>query len=215
MPVRSPRSCTLPSYKQAPFQQVLAESRLRSDSPGVSANTCTSLDAQDRPFSKKGLSLRGYNRAGKNMLKQRAIFFLVAALTLVPTCFHPGYAQEAAPQSPAPNGHEVPVMNGEAGSCSLELTVTDDAKPVYAAKIKVHIAYGLFGARRLDLEAYTNADGKVRFTGLPARVRKPPLYFDVSKGELIGRVAYDPEVECEAKHDAALKKPGGPDGKQP
>ena len=44
-------------------------------------------------------------------------------------------------------------MDGGAGPCSLDLTITDtDAKPVYAATIKVHIAYGFAGIRRLDLE---------------------------------------------------------------
>jgi len=34
-------------------------------------------------------------------------------------------------------------MDGGADPCSLELTVTDaEAKPVYAATIKVHITYG-------------------------------------------------------------------------
>ncbi len=67
-------------------------------------------------------------------------------------------------------------MDGAAGPCSLELIVNGiDGKPAYAAIIKVHIAYGFAGIRRLDLEAGTNSDGKVKFTGLPARVHRPPL----------------------------------------
>jgi hypothetical protein len=103
---------------------------------------------------------------------------------------------------------KVPVMDGGAGPCSLELTVLGaDSKPVYDATVKVHIAYGFAGARRLDLQAGTNADGKVRFTGLPARVRRPPLEFNAKKDQLEGSVTYDPTSECQAKHDLTLEKP--------
>jgi len=52
----------------------------------------------------------------------------------------------------------VPVIQGGAGPCSIELTVRGaDGKPVYAATVKVHIKYGFGGMRRLDLEAGTNS----------------------------------------------------------
>ena len=96
-------------------------------------------------------------------------------------------------------------MDGAAGPCSLELTIHDvDAKPVYAAKIKVHIDYGFGGFRKLDLEAATNVDGKLKFTGLPARVRRPPLEFHVSKDKLEGLATYDPEAECDAKRGITI-----------
>jgi hypothetical protein len=102
-------------------------------------------------------------------------------------------------------------MDGGAGPCSLELTVSDaSGKPVYAATVKVHVAYGFGGMRRLDLEAGTNSDGKVKFTGLPARVRRPPLEFQASKDELVGIAPYDPETECEAKHGITVAKPKAP-----
>lgn len=116
-------------------------------------------------------------------------------------------AQAPAPSSSPEKKQKVPVMNGGAGPCSLELTVsTADGKPVYAADVKVHIAYGFAGARKLDLEAGTNSDGKVKFTGLPARVRRPPLEFKATKDELAGTAAYDPATECQAKHDIILEK---------
>ena len=109
-------------------------------------------------------------------------------------------------QGQSPN-EKVPVMDGGVGACSLELTVIGaDGKPVYAATIKVHIAYGFGGIRRLDLEAGTNSEGKVKFTGLPARVRRPPLEFRASKDEFEGVAAYDPSAECQAKHDITLEK---------
>lgn len=101
--------------------------------------------------------------------------------------------------------HKVPVMDGGAGPCSLELTVLGaDNKPVYDATVKVHIAYGFAGARRLDLQAGTNVDGKLKFTGIPARVHRPPLEFHATKGELQGTLTYDPIDECQAKHDLTL-----------
>jgi hypothetical protein len=95
-------------------------------------------------------------------------------------------------------------MDGGVGPCSLDLTVTANDKPATVANVKVHIAYGFGGIRRLDLEAYTNYDGKVRFTGLPARVHTPPLEFRVSKDNLAGIVVYDPQGECHATHSVVL-----------
>lgn len=110
---------------------------------------------------------------------------------------------DAGSQAPQP----VPVMDGEAGPCSLELTITGpDGKPVYAAKVKVHIAYGFGGFHKLDLEAGTNSDGKLRFTGLPARVHRPPLEFQASKDDLEGVATYDPVAECQGKHELTMNK---------
>ena len=87
-----------------------------------------------------------------------------------------------------------------------------DGKPAYAAPVKVHIAYGFGGMRRLDLEAGTNSDGKVKFAGLPARVQRPPLKFHASKREFEGVAAFDPSTECQAKHDITLEKSKAQDG---
>jgi len=107
----------------------------------------------------------------------------------------------------------VPVIQGGAGPCSLELTVRGaDGKPVYAATVKVHVKYGFGGMRRLDLEAGTNSDGKVKFAGLPDRVQRPPLEFHASKDEFMGIEAFDPSTECQGKHDITLEKPKAPDG---
>ena len=114
-------------------------------------------------------------------------------------------------QAPAPN-ENVPVIDGGAGSCSLELTVRGaDGKSVYAATVKVHVKYGFGGMRRLDLEAGTNSDGKVTFAGLPARVQRPPLEFHASKDGLEGVASFDPATECQAKRQIALEKPKAQD----
>ena len=118
-------------------------------------------------------------------------------------------------ESPVAQATEkIPVMDGEAGPCSLELIVIGaDGRPVYAATVKVHIAYGFGGIRKLDLEAGTNSDGKVKFTGLPARVRRPPLEFQASKDEFRGMAAYDPSTECQAKHNITLEKSKAQEGR--
>jgi hypothetical protein len=115
-------------------------------------------------------------------------------------------------QAPA-STEKVPVIEGGAGPCSIELTVRrGDGKPIYAATVKVRVKYGFGGTRRLDLEAGTNSDGKVRFAGLPARVQRPPLEFRASKDELEGVASFDPSSECQAQREIALEKPKGPDG---
>jgi hypothetical protein len=107
--------------------------------------------------------------------------------------------------------HKVPVMDGGAGPCSLELTVNGpDGKPVYAARVKVHINYRFGGFHKLDLEAGTNVDGKVKFTGLPDRVRRPPLEFYALKDDMQGMATYDPMNECQGKHDISLSKNAPP-----
>jgi hypothetical protein len=145
-----------------------------------------------------------------NMERILQIFFWVLAIALV--CADGLQATTPISSSPAQKAttasEKVPVMDGGAGPCSLELTVLDgDGKAIYAATVKVHIAYGFGGIRRLDLEAGTNSNGKVRFTGLPARVHRPPLEFHASKDQLEGVATYDPSAECQARHDVTLTKP--------
>jgi hypothetical protein len=109
-------------------------------------------------------------------------------------------------QSPVPT-EKVPVIDGGAGSCSVDFTLRSaDGKPVYAATVKVHIKYGFGGTRRLDLQAGTNSDGKVRFTGLPGRVQRPPLEFHASKDELEGAATFDPATECQVNREIVLEK---------
>ena len=105
------------------------------------------------------------------------------------------------------------MIDGNAGPCAIDLTVTDgQGKGVFAATVKVHMAYGFGGIRKLDLEAGTNSDGKVRFKGLPARVHNPPLEFHASKDDLTGLATFDPATECQAKHDIIVEKVKPPVG---
>src|SRR5689334_1719162 len=115
-------------------------------------------------------------------------------------------AAQTSDQMSASDAHKVPVIDGAAGSCSMDLTVTADGKPVYAAKVKVHIAYKFGGLHKLDLEASTNIDGRVRFAGLPSKVRRQTLEFEATKDQLAGTLSYDPASECTAVHTIALEK---------
>jgi hypothetical protein len=139
------------------------------------------------------------------------VIFLLGGMASVMCAAQEPSKQTAAEMATA-EAHKVPVINGGAGPCSLEVSVTREGKPVYAAAVKVHIAYGFGGFHKLDLEASTNVDGKAKFSGLPSRVRRPPLEFRAAKDQLVGTATYDPESECEAKHDIALEKPSPPPG---
>jgi hypothetical protein len=115
-------------------------------------------------------------------------------------------AQAQQPAQPQQTD-DIPVTDGGSGPCSVEFTVTDsDAKPIYAARIDAHMAYGFAGAHKLDMGVYTNAQGKARFTGIPVKVRKPPVEFRAKKDDLIGMATVDPATECQAKHDIVLTK---------
>lgn len=121
-----------------------------------------------------------------------------------------GFLAAAAAQSGStPPSQPVPAIDGGLGRCSLELSITtQDGKPAAAAKVKVHIAYGFGGFHKLDLEAGANVDGKVKFTGLPSRVRRPPLEFQASieKDRLVGQTEVDPGAECHATRSIALTR---------
>jgi hypothetical protein len=117
------------------------------------------------------------------------------------------FATQAQQPAPAQPSEEIPVTDGGSGSCWIDFTVTDSgAKPVYAARIDVHLEYGFAGAHKLDMGVYTNSQGKARFTGIPLKVRKLPIEFHAKKGDLIGMATMDPMTECQAQHDIVLAK---------
>jgi hypothetical protein len=106
-----------------------------------------------------------------------------------------------------PDPRSIPVIDGAIGPCTADFTITDaDNKPVYLAKIKVHIAYGFMTTRKLDLEVSTNIDGKARFTGLPDRVKRG-LFFEASEGDRTGNAFDDPSKTCQAQLAVTLRKP--------
>lgn len=111
----------------------------------------------------------------------------------------------AVAQTPDP--HSIPSVDAGVSTCSADFTVTDtNNKPVYAAKVKVHIAYGFASMRKLDLEVGTNVDGKGRFTGLPDRA-KNGFFFEASEGDRTGNAFQDVSKTCQAQFTVVLRKP--------
>ncbi len=129
-------------------------------------------------------------------IRSLSSILFAAALSL------PAIAQTPA----APDPKSVPVVDGAIGTCSYDFTVTDTANaPVYAAKIKVHIAYGFMYARKLDLEVGTNSEGKARFTGLPERTKRG-LFFEASEADRTGNAFVDPAITCKSQFTVVLRK---------
>jgi hypothetical protein len=109
-------------------------------------------------------------------------------------------------QTATPDPKSIPVIDGAIGPCSVDFTVTDEAgAPVYAATIKVHIAYGFMYLRKLDLQVGTNADGKARFTGLPDRTKRG-LFFEASAGDRTAQAFNDPATTCKNQFTVTLRK---------
>jgi hypothetical protein len=106
-------------------------------------------------------------------------------------------AQSANPQ-------EVPVLKANLGNCSADFTIRGaDGQPVYNATIHVRVRYGFMSLKRSDLEIGTNADGKARIEGLPARAK--PLAYEIRKDAAAGAATQDVEAMCTASFDIALK----------
>lgn len=90
----------------------------------------------------------------------------------------------------------VPVLDGGIGPCSAEFHVTGaNNKPIYNAQVHTLIKYGAFGVRKLDLQASTNFDGKLKFTGLPD-ANKRAIIFDVTQGTKTAQRVFEPGLNC-------------------
>jgi len=138
-------------------------------------------------------------------IARHALFLTLTITFLLPWA----QSQQTPPTQPPAQTEDVPVTDGGAGPCSVELTVTGaDAKPVFSALVNVHMAYGFAGAHKLDMGVYTNTQGKGKFTGIPEKVRKPPLEFRATKGDMVGVATMNPAAECQAKLEIVLQKSG-------
>lgn len=123
-------------------------------------------------------------RFGRRIVSSAGLFVLAG-----------GFMAAGAQQTPDP--HQVPVMDGEAGPCSVSFTVTDEkGAPVYDARVRVKMRYGFAGVKHLDLEAATNVDGKTLIKGLPRKVKDDILYFHGTQGKREGSATYDPAKNC-------------------
>ncbi len=148
---------------------------------------------------------RDYTDAMRRMLFSAVVLLAVVAV-----------ASNATTQDKTPPAE----ISADLGPCSALLTVTDaDGKPVYGAKMTTRIQYGFGGVRKLDLEAYTGTDGKVKITKLPETLKKP-LIIHIGKDDKADQVEFNPSpqrrgpvagdpdkpsVHCNATFDVVLK----------
>jgi hypothetical protein len=94
--------------------------------------------------------------------------FILSSLVVV--CPLSGNAQSAS------GAVETAEISADLGTRSALITVTGvDSKPIYSAKVNTRIRHGLLGVKKLDLEAFTGADGQLKITNL-LEVLKMPMY---------------------------------------
>jgi hypothetical protein len=124
---------------------------------------------------------------------------ILLLLNLAVFCPRLGESQSAATAS-------VPAeISADLGICFAFISVTGiDLKPIYGAKITTRVRYGLMGVKRLDLEAYTDANGQVKITNLP-EILKKPMYIYINKGEMQEIVEFKPDVRCRATFNVQLR----------
>ena len=99
---------------------------------------------------------------------------------------------------------ELPVLKAGLGGCAADFTVNSvDGKPVYLAVVHVKIRYGAMALKRMDLEVSTNAEGKARIEGLPAKSRT--LVYDIQKDNKKIIAQQDVTKECQKAHNVTFR----------
>jgi len=139
---------------------------------------------------------------GGDILKAMRNLILPAAAMacLLGISLSTGWAQSTT-EAPAPNE-----MSADLGACSAQISVTGpDLKPVYGAKVETRIQYGLLGVKRLDLEGYTGANGRIKITNLPETLKKP-MYIHIRKNDEDHVVEFKPSRHCQAEFDVQLRQ---------
>ncbi|MGA2986519.1 MAG: hypothetical protein ABSG32_22185 [Terriglobia bacterium] len=102
---------------------------------------------------------------------------------------------------------DVPTVSGGMGPCTADFTVVDaSSKPIYDAKVHLKVKYGFMSKRDTDLEIGTNGDGKARMEGLPEKLKKPPMEFTISSGDLTKSITSDPAADCHPTFAVTLGK---------
>jgi hypothetical protein len=122
-----------------------------------------------------------------------ATFAFFSLIVLAPL---PGSAQSAVPTAE---------ISADLGPCSAHITVTGaDAKPIYAAKITARVFYGAFSVKKLDLEAFTGADGQVEITHLP-EIRKKNITIYIRNDADEQAVDVTPSSGCHSSFSVQLQ----------
>ena len=121
------------------------------------------------------------------------------SVCLMLACSHSNAAQ-STPAATTPSE-----ISADLGPCSALIIVTNsDSKPIYGAKVTTRIQYGLLGVKKLDLEAYSGADGRIKITNLPETLKKP-MYIHIAKDDMQEIEEFKPEVQCHATLKVQLK----------
>ena len=103
-----------------------------------------------------------------------------------------------------PTAPQTAEIAADLGPCFALIAVSGtDGKPVYGAKVTTRVQYGLLGVKKLDLEAYTGVDGKVKIASLPDSLKKP-MYIYISKSSMQEIVEFKPSLRCHATFDVIL-----------
>ncbi len=150
-----------------------------------------------------------------NIIVMRMLFVLLIAGSLafvqeqkpqIPPAQAP--AQPAAPATTP--GNIIPEISADMGECTVDFVITDLAgKGIYNAKVSTIIRHGFLNKRKLELEAATNSDGRLRYVALPNSV-KDPLTFRIRYGGDSQRITWDPGNNCKARYDVPLKTGAAP-----
>jgi hypothetical protein len=136
----------------------------------------------------------------------RYSFSLAVAFALLFFSPASSLAQAAPPADPKVDPKTVSEVDVGLGPCTADFVITDeDGKPVYAANMRVHIAYGFMNFHKFDLEVGTNAEGKARFIGLPENP-KQGLFFRASESDREGSAFDNPSKTCKAQFTVVLRK---------
>jgi len=130
------------------------------------------------------------------MHKQRFSTSLLCCLLLV--CSQLGSAQNT---SAAAKPGEI---SADLGPCSALIIVSGpDSKPIYGAKVTTRIQYGVFSVKKLDLEAFSGADGRIKITNLPETLNKP-MFIHIAKDGKQEVEEFRPELNCHATFNVQL-----------
>jgi hypothetical protein len=134
-----------------------------------------------------------------------ATFAFFCLIVLAP---RPGSAQNSA-QSSAQNSAQSAAppaeISADLGPCSAHLTVTEtNGKPVYAAKITARVLYGPFSVKKLDLSAFTGADGQLTITHLP-EIRKKTMTIYIRNDNDEVAVDFTPSSSCHSSFSVQLQ----------
>jgi hypothetical protein len=137
---------------------------------------------------------------------QRLRFSLAVLLAVALFPASPAYGR---PDDQKIDPKTVAEVDAGQGPCTADFVVNDDTgKPIYAANIRVHIAYGFMNLHKFDLQVGTNAEGKARFIGLPEN-SKQGLFFRASEGDREGSAFDNPSATCKAQFTIVLRKNRG------